>query len=84
MMNFPGIAKFHNIKIPGQKLEAPTPVLIRSAPRLNSEFIFLDTEVKKYRICSYALGGETGIQRPSTHKNIYSKRVIIEVEGAGM
>lgn len=46
MMNFPGIAKLHYIKIPGQKLEESTPVLIRSAPRLSSEFIFLGTEVK--------------------------------------
>lgn len=45
-MNFPGIDKLHDIKIPGQKLEEPTSVLIRSAPRLNSEFIFLGTEVK--------------------------------------
>lgn len=72
MMNSPGIAKVDNIKTLGQKAEAPTPLLRRSAPRLTSEFIFVDTEAK-CSVCSYTLVGEADIPELSTHKNIHSK-----------
>lgn len=85
MMNFPGIYKLHNIKIPGQRLEAHTPVLIRFAPRLKSEFIFLDTEVESTE-SALIFWWERQTLNNYRHTNIYiySKRVIIKVEGAVM
>ena len=47
MMNFPGIAKLLNIKIPRLRVEAPTSVLIRPAARLHCTFIYVDMDISK-------------------------------------
>ena len=68
-MNFPGIAKLPNLKIPGLRVGAPTPVLIRSASRLHCTFIYVGTEVSKmFSDFSCPLVGETDIQPLSTRK----------------
>lgn len=46
-MNFPGIAKLLNRKIPRLRVEVPTSVLIRPAARLQCAFIYVDMDVSK-------------------------------------
>lgn len=47
MMNFPGIAKLLDIKIPRLKVGAPTSVLIRPAVRLHCIFVYVDMDISK-------------------------------------
>lgn len=80
MMNFPGIAKLLNIKIPRLKVEAPTSVLIRPAARLHCTLIYVDVDVSK--MFHDFSGGRD--RHPTTVylQNIFFEKVMIEGDGA--
>jgi len=81
MMNFPGIAKLLNIKIPRLRVEAPTSVLIRPAARLHCTFIYVDMDVSKM-FHDFSGGRDRHPTITVYMQKIFFKKVMIEGDGA--